>query len=250
MSNGRHVVQYRDSLMPLLPIDANVRVRSEGMQLEGPLPADTAFLPAKPPSGLEEAWTVDPLQGLRRALPLRVDVSRESDVESAFATVCREYGGVDIVVSRIYQGLLQRPAKGIGNNYLPSFSPDGTRVAFTSSRDGNYEIYVANVDEASAAEGNELSRAVVERAAKDGANAVVISAKIEEEISQLPPEEAAMFLEEMGLRYDLFPPYYEKNNAVTSVSVQRGGQRQSYEVPVEGTGNSLLASGGTKARKQ
>ena len=32
MSNGRHVVQYRDSLMPLLPIDAKVRVRSEGMQ--------------------------------------------------------------------------------------------------------------------------------------------------------------------------------------------------------------------------
>jgi pilus assembly protein CpaB len=41
-----------------------------------------------------------------------------------------------------------------------------------------------------------------------------------------------------------------KNNAVTSVSVQRGGQRQSYEVPVEGTGNSKLASGGTRARKQ
>jgi two-component system, chemotaxis family, sensor kinase CheA len=32
LSNGRHVVQYRDSLMPLLPIDTNVRVRTEGMQ--------------------------------------------------------------------------------------------------------------------------------------------------------------------------------------------------------------------------
>jgi pilus assembly protein CpaB len=42
----------------------------------------------------------------------------------------------------------------------------------------------------------------------------------------------------------------QKNNSVTSVSVQRGGQRQSYEVPVEGTGNSQLASGGTKARRQ
>jgi pilus assembly protein CpaB len=42
----------------------------------------------------------------------------------------------------------------------------------------------------------------------------------------------------------------QKNNSVTSVSVQRGGQRQSYEVPVEGTGNSKLASGGTKAGKQ
>jgi len=42
----------------------------------------------------------------------------------------------------------------------------------------------------------------------------------------------------------------EKSTSTTSVSVQRGGQRQSYEVPVEGTGNSQLASGGTKARGQ
>jgi pilus assembly protein CpaB len=42
----------------------------------------------------------------------------------------------------------------------------------------------------------------------------------------------------------------QKSNSVTSVSVQRGGQRQSYEVPVEGTENSQLASGGTKARRQ
>lgn len=27
-----------------------------------------------------------------------------------------------------------------------SFSPDGTRIAFTSSRDGNAEIYVMNAD--------------------------------------------------------------------------------------------------------
>jgi TolB protein len=54
--------------------------------------------------------------------------------------------GADIVVSRIYEGLLQRPAKGIGNNYLPSFSPDGKRVAFASTRDGNMEIYIVNVD--------------------------------------------------------------------------------------------------------
>jgi pilus assembly protein CpaB len=42
----------------------------------------------------------------------------------------------------------------------------------------------------------------------------------------------------------------KKNNAVTNVSVRRGGQRQSYEVPVDGAGNSQLASGGTRAGKQ
>jgi hypothetical protein len=36
-------------------------------------------------------------------------------------------------------------------------------------------------------------------AVAQGAASVVISARIEEEISQLPPDEAAMFLEEMGL---------------------------------------------------
>jgi pilus assembly protein CpaB len=42
----------------------------------------------------------------------------------------------------------------------------------------------------------------------------------------------------------------KKNHSVTSVSVQRGGQRQSYEVPVDGAGSAQLASGGTKARGQ
>lgn len=42
----------------------------------------------------------------------------------------------------------------------------------------------------------------------------------------------------------------KKNNAVTNVSVRRGGQRQSYQVPVDGAGNSQLASGGARAGKQ
>ncbi|HEY9219080.1 MAG TPA: redox-regulated ATPase YchF [Phenylobacterium sp.] len=60
-------------------------------------------------------------------------------------------------------------------------------------------LYVCNVDEASAATGNALSRLVEERAKRDGANAVVISAKIESEIAQLDPSERAEFLETLGL---------------------------------------------------
>ncbi len=60
-------------------------------------------------------------------------------------------------------------------------------------------LYVCNVDEASAASGNAHSEAVVKMAAEEGNAHVVISAAIEEEIAQLPPEEAALFLEEMGL---------------------------------------------------
>lgn len=60
-------------------------------------------------------------------------------------------------------------------------------------------LFVCNVEEENASKGNAHSTAVAEMAAADGAGAVVISAKIEEEISQLDAEEAEMFLDEMGL---------------------------------------------------
>jgi len=61
-------------------------------------------------------------------------------------------------------------------------------------------LYVCNVDEASAASGNRFSQAVEEMAAREGAGAVVISARIEEELAQLPPEERAEFLASLGLK--------------------------------------------------
>ncbi|RLL65293.1 redox-regulated ATPase YchF [Paenirhodobacter hankyongi] len=60
-------------------------------------------------------------------------------------------------------------------------------------------LYVCNVEEAQAATGNALSEKVAQMAQEQGAASVVISAKIEEEISQLDDEEAKMFLEELGL---------------------------------------------------
>lgn len=60
-------------------------------------------------------------------------------------------------------------------------------------------LYVCNVEESCAAAGNSQSDRVARMAAEQGAGSVVISAKIEEEISQLADDEAAMFLEEMGL---------------------------------------------------
>ena len=60
-------------------------------------------------------------------------------------------------------------------------------------------LYVCNVEEASAASGNSLSAKVAEMALAQGAGSVVISAKIEEELAQMEAEDAAMFLEEMGL---------------------------------------------------
>jgi hypothetical protein len=55
------------------------------------------------------------------------------------------------------------------------------------------------VDEASAATGNEFSRAVEARAAEEGAGCVVISAKIESELAELDAEERTAYLAELGL---------------------------------------------------
>lgn len=60
-------------------------------------------------------------------------------------------------------------------------------------------LYVCNVEEENAASGNAHSVAVAKMAEAQGAASVVISAAIEEEISQLDDEESSMFLEEMGL---------------------------------------------------
>jgi GTP-binding protein YchF len=60
-------------------------------------------------------------------------------------------------------------------------------------------LYVANVDEASAASGNLYSARVAERAAAEGAGCVVISAKIEAELAALSPGEREAYLAELGL---------------------------------------------------
>ncbi|MEM1344897.1 MAG: redox-regulated ATPase YchF [Pseudomonadota bacterium] len=60
-------------------------------------------------------------------------------------------------------------------------------------------LYVCNVEEGAASEGNAHSARVAEYAASEGAVAVVISAAIEEEIAQLADDERAEYLTEMGL---------------------------------------------------
>jgi ribosome-binding ATPase YchF (GTP1/OBG family) len=60
-------------------------------------------------------------------------------------------------------------------------------------------LYVCNVEEASAATGNAQSARVFERAKAEGARAVVVSAAIEAEISQMPQEDRGEFLSSLGL---------------------------------------------------
>ncbi len=60
-------------------------------------------------------------------------------------------------------------------------------------------LYVCNVDEAAAATGNGMSRAVEAYAKTHNAATIVISAEIESQLAQLPEAEQAEYLETLGL---------------------------------------------------
>ena len=60
-------------------------------------------------------------------------------------------------------------------------------------------LYVCNVGEEDAAEGNALSAQVFEKAKAEGAQAVVVSAAIESELVTMPAEERGEYLEALGL---------------------------------------------------
>jgi GTP-binding protein YchF len=63
-------------------------------------------------------------------------------------------------------------------------------------------LYVANVgeDEVANPDGNEYVQKVLDFATADGAEVIVVCAKIEEEIAELEGEEKAMFLQELGIK--------------------------------------------------
>jgi ribosome-binding ATPase len=60
-------------------------------------------------------------------------------------------------------------------------------------------LYVCNVEEASADKGNDFSARVLAHAKKEGAEAVVVSAKIESEIAILPAADQKDYLDAVGL---------------------------------------------------
>ncbi|HEX5795788.1 MAG TPA: redox-regulated ATPase YchF [Geminicoccaceae bacterium] len=60
-------------------------------------------------------------------------------------------------------------------------------------------LYVCNVEEGAAAQGNRLSARVAERAAAEGAGCVVVAAAIEAELATLGPDERSEYLAALGL---------------------------------------------------
>ena len=100
---------------------------------------------------------------------------------------------MDPVLKALQEGKPARLAKPEDADALKLFNQLGLLT-------GKPVLYVCNVDEASAATGNDFSRQVEEMAKKQGNSAVIISASIEQEIAQLPFTEQGEFLETLGLK--------------------------------------------------
>ena len=101
---------------------------------------------------------------------------------------------------RLVQSTLELLRDGVPARKLEDSDDDKKAFGMLQLLTSKPVLYACNVEEESASDGNALSAKVAEMAAAQGATSVVVSAKIEEEVSQLADaEEKAEFLEALGL---------------------------------------------------
>ena len=130
--------------------------------------ASTNSLPAWSPDGQQIAFTSD-RDGNRNVYVMNANGSGQTRLTShpehdwwptwspdgtriAFTSLRdgdAEVGDAEIYVIYITTeraGELVNLTNNTGNDYRPAWSPDGQRIAFYSTRDGNREVYVMNAD--------------------------------------------------------------------------------------------------------
>ncbi len=125
------------------------------------------------------------LDSLERRLPALQKKARGGDRESQ-----QQAALMEPIVTALQAG---RPAR---TAIAPADIEAAKRLQLMTSKP---VLYVCNVEEASAAEGNAFSARVAQRAREEGAGVVTVSAAIEAEVSQLPEDDRREFLDGLGL---------------------------------------------------
>ena len=141
--------------------------------------------PVRDAETVETELMLADLDSLERRLPALQKKARGNDRDSAAQVALMEP-----IVAALQAGHPARTAIPAGQEEAAK------RLQLMTSKP---VLYVCNVEEASAATGNAFSAAVEARARKENAGAVVVSAAIEAEVSQLPEADRTEFLEGLGL---------------------------------------------------
>jgi len=125
------------------------------------------------------------LESLEKRVPNLQKRARGGDKESA-----AQLALIEPIVAALQDG---RPARAA---IKPEDAEAARRLQLLTSKP---VLYVCNVEESAAATGNAHAARVAGRAQEEGAGCVIVSAAIEAEVSQLPEEDRAEFLEGLGL---------------------------------------------------
>ena len=105
---------------------------------------------------------------------------------------------VEVAVLEAYKAVLEQGKNARTVEFESKEEQDAARNLFLLT--AKPVLYVCNVDEASAKSGNEFTKKIEALAKEEGAEAMVIAAKTEEDIAELESyEDKQMFLEELGL---------------------------------------------------
>jgi len=141
--------------------------------------------PVRDAETVETELMLADLDSLEKRLPNLQKRAKGGDKESAALVALMEP-----IVAALAEG---RPARGV---IAPVDAAAVSKLGLMTSKP---VLYVCNVEESAAATGNALSEKVFAMAAAQGARAVVVSAAIEAEISQMAAADRAEFLESLGL---------------------------------------------------
>jgi GTP-binding protein YchF len=125
------------------------------------------------------------LESIEKRIPNLEKKARSGDKESA---------EIIPLVKELFQCLSDgAPARSIMNN------DNAKAMKSLNLITSKPVLYVCNVNESEAATGNEYSNQIIEKANSENAPIIIISAKIEEDISSLDQEERQEFLKDLGL---------------------------------------------------
>ena len=105
---------------------------------------------------------------------------------------------IEVGVMEAYKNVLEQGKNARTVEFDSKDEQDAARNLFLLT--SKPVLYVCNVDEASAKDGNEFTKKIEALAAEEGAEAMIIAAKTEEDIAELESyEDKQLFLEELGL---------------------------------------------------